>query len=117
MRLVRALAAQEATGLPPHGKGISIEEGNSEGNEPSNLELKVKIGVLKQTIIEKDVLIGKLDVRVIDREADVNSKSTQITDLQTHLGALIVCYYDLKNKLYEEFCDKLKSSVDQPVVS
>lgn len=60
--LARALAAQETTGIPPRGKYISIEEGNIQGVEPSNAELKVEIGVLKQTIIEKDLLIGKLDV-------------------------------------------------------
>lgn len=43
--------------------------------------------------------------------------SKQITDLQTHLGALTVCYYDLKNKLFKEFGDKFKSSVVQPAVT
>lgn len=61
-RLSRVLVVQEATGLPPCGKVISIEDGNSGGVYPSNSELKVEIGVLKQTIIEKDVLIGKLDI-------------------------------------------------------
>ena len=79
MRLARALAVQEALGLPPHGKGISIKEDNSGGVDPSNSGIKGEIGLLKKTIFEKDVLIRKLDIRVPDLEVEKQSKSKQIT--------------------------------------
>lgn len=82
--------------------------------EPSKSKLKVKIGVLKHTVIKKDALIGKLDIRLSDVEADKKTKPKQITNLQTHLGALTACYYDLNNKLIEELVDKFNSSVEQP---
>nr|KAJ0216966.1 hypothetical protein LSAT_V11C300126710 [Lactuca sativa] len=95
-------------------KGISIREGNVGGADPSVFDLKAEIGVLNQKLIEKDVLIGNLDVQVSELEEENSSKSKQISSLQVNLGALMVGYYDLKNKLIVEFVDEFKTIVEDP---
>lgn len=52
--------------------------------DPSIQKLKEDVGALQQTIIEKDIFIRKLNVRVYDLEKEVESNSKQISDLQTH---------------------------------
>ena len=110
VRFARVLAEQEATCLPPRRKGISNKEGNLGGMGPSFQKLKEDVGALHQTTIEKYILIGNLNIQVSDLEKEVESKSKQISDLHTHLGALIVCYYDLKSKLASKFGDKFKTN-------
>ena len=63
--------------------------------------------------IEKDLLIGQHDIRIVELEADNGSKSKKILELQKHLRTLIACYFDLKTKLAEELRDKFKSSVKE----
>ena len=66
-------------------------------------KLKEEIGILNQQNIEKDILIGKHDVRIAELEADNALKSKQISDLQTNLGSLTAFYFSLKNKLFAAF--------------
>ena len=54
---------------------------------------------------------GMCTTQVTEHNADNSLKTTQISDLQTHLGALIACYFNLKDKLAMEFGDKLKSFI------
>lgn len=68
--------------------------------------------MINQRLIKKDFLIDKLDTRVFELEAVNTLKTKQISDLQTQLGALTTCYFDLKIKLDEEFSDKFKSFVE-----
>ena len=108
------LLVQKGSVLSPRAKGISIGEASSGGADPSVSELKEEIGVMNHRIIERDVLIDNLKNQVSELKADNSLKTTQIFDLQTRLGALTACYFDLKNKLTMEFGDKFKSSVGEP---
>ncbi|CAH1428595.1 unnamed protein product [Lactuca virosa] len=108
-RLDRFLAQQDSDPAP-RGKGVYIGAGSSGGVDPLISELRAEIGVLNQKIIEKDILIGTLDVRVSDLEKENLEKSAQISVLQLNFGALSAGYFDLKNKLISEFGDKFKTS-------
>ncbi|CAH1437021.1 unnamed protein product [Lactuca virosa] len=72
VNLAKLLAFQESI---PHsrGKGISIGsgEGGDEDSQQTIFELKQDIIILKQKSIEKDLLIGKLDVRVYELEKEI----------------------------------------------
>ena len=70
--------------------------------------------MLNQKIIEKDVLIRNLDVRVFEVEEENTLKLKEISALQLNLGALMPGFYDLKNKLIVEFGDKFKTTVEDP---
>ncbi|CAH1421901.1 unnamed protein product [Lactuca virosa] len=60
--------------------------------------------------IEKDLLIGKLDVRVSKLEKENSHKNKQISKLQANLGGLTAFYFDLKDKLIRKFGDKVQMS-------
>ena len=54
-------------------------------------------------------MIGTLDVRVSELERENAQKSRKISDVQLNLGALSVGYFDLKNKLINDFGVSVKS--------
>ena len=107
------LSQQQISVPSSHAKGISIEKGHSRDDDPLVSKLGEEIDVLKHQNIEKDLLIGHHDIRIADVEADNALKSKKVSDLQTHLGTLTACYYDLKRKLAEELGDRFKSSVEE----
>ncbi|CAI9293520.1 unnamed protein product [Lactuca saligna] len=123
--------AENAADLPSRSNGISIEEGNLKAGDSSNPELRKKITVLKQQLIEKDLIIEDLDARLSVLEAESSLKTDQIyalqqekyqkskqtSDLQINLGALSAGYFDKKNRLIVEFEDKFQSSAEGPSVS
>lgn len=90
------------------GKGISFEEGRSGDGDYEKFSLKEEIGILKQQNIEKDILIRKHDIRIIELEADNALKSKQISELQTNLGSINAFYFSLKKKLFEAFGEKFQ---------
>ncbi|CAH1417207.1 unnamed protein product [Lactuca virosa] len=111
IKLAKLLAFQDF--IPQsRGKGIYIgsEQGGGEDSQQTIFELKQEILILKQESIEKDLLIGKLDVRVSELEKDNSQKNKQISDLQANLGGLTAFYFDLKDKLFRNFGDELKMS-------
>lgn len=108
LRLARHLA-QHSPEPSSRGKGISIEEGRFGDDDSDMSKLKEEIGILKQQNIEKDILIGKHGVRIAELEEENALKTKQIYELQTNFGSLIAFYFNLKDKLYEAFGDKLQS--------
>lgn len=66
-RLSRFLAQRDFVPVP-RGKGVSIRVGSSRGVDPLISELQAEIGILNHKILEKDFLIGTLDVRFSDLE-------------------------------------------------
>ncbi|CAH1430711.1 unnamed protein product [Lactuca virosa] len=94
------------------GKGIYIgsEQRGDEDSQQTISELRQEILILKQESIEKDSLIGKLDVRVSELENENSQKNKQISELQANLGGLTAFYFDLKDKLIVKFGDEFKSS-------
>ncbi|CAH1454478.1 unnamed protein product [Lactuca virosa] len=79
------------------GKGISIGSwhGGDEDSQKTISELKQEIVHLKQESIEKDLLIGSLDVRVSELEKENSQKNKQVSGLQANLGGLTARYYDV----------------------
>ena len=108
-RLAKFLA-RESVDPAPKGKGIYIGAGSSDDEDQIIFELKEEIGILNQKLIEKDLLIGTLDIRVSELEKENSQNLKQNFDLQLNLGALTAGYFDLKNKLISEFGNKFKTS-------
>ncbi|CAH1434146.1 unnamed protein product [Lactuca virosa] len=111
IKLAKILAFQDS--IPQsRGKGICIGsgQGDDEDSQHTISELRQKILILKQDSIEKDLLIGKLDVRVSDLEKENSENNKQISELQANLGGLTAFYFDLKEKLIGKFGDEFKSS-------
>ncbi|CAH1440067.1 unnamed protein product [Lactuca virosa] len=69
------------------GKGISIgsKQGGDEDSHPTVSELNQEIMLLKQESIEKDLLIGSLDVRVSSLKQENSVKDAKISELQANL--------------------------------
>ncbi|CAI9268174.1 unnamed protein product [Lactuca saligna] len=64
----------------------------------------------KQESIEKDLLIGNLDVKVFEIEKENSQKNKHISDLQANLGGLTALYFDLRDKLIGKFGDEFITS-------
>ncbi|CAI9263397.1 unnamed protein product [Lactuca saligna] len=62
--------AREDVDPAPRGKGISIGARTSDKEEAIIFELKEEIGILNQKLIEKDVLIGTLNIIVSELEKE-----------------------------------------------
>ena len=80
IKLARHLA-QQISEPSSRGKGIYIEEDRSGDDDSDVFSLKEEIGILKQQNIEKDILIRKHNVRIVELEEDIVLKSKQITEL------------------------------------
>ena len=79
-RLARFLS-QESVNPAPKGKFISIGATSSNNEDSTVFKLKEEIGIMNQKLIEKDVLIGTLDVKVSELERENAQKSKQISEL------------------------------------
>ncbi|CAI9270115.1 unnamed protein product [Lactuca saligna] len=108
LKLAKLLAFQDSI---PQSKEKEIcicsGQGIDEGSAQTIFELKQEITNLKQESIKKELLIGSLDVRVLELEKE---KGKHISDLQENLGGLIALYYDLKDKLIGKFGNEFKTS-------
>ncbi|CAI9285359.1 unnamed protein product [Lactuca saligna] len=88
--------AREGVDPAHRGKEISIGAGSPDKEELMIFKLKEEMGVLNQKLIERDVLIGTLDIRVSKLEKKMPKFKTS-------------------NKLITEFGDKFKkTSVSEP---
>ncbi|CAH1448107.1 unnamed protein product [Lactuca virosa] len=89
------------------GKGISIgsRKGGDEDSHHTISELKQEIMFLKQESIEKDLLIGSLDVRVSNLEQENSFQDAKISELQANLGGITALFFDLKHRLHQKFGD------------
>ncbi|KAL4564809.1 hypothetical protein LXL04_028880 [Taraxacum kok-saghyz] len=68
---------------------------------------------LEKESATKDLIIGKLDVRVSELEKDNTKKNSKISYVQENLGGLTALYYDLKQRLAQKFSDDFKSFGDK----
>ncbi|CAH1425438.1 unnamed protein product [Lactuca virosa] len=80
--------------------------------EPAQVHEDVQGPIIEpaQESIEKDLLIGKLDVIVSELEKENSQKNKDITEIQANLGGLTAFYFDLKDKLIGKFGDDFKLS-------
>ncbi|CAI9302846.1 unnamed protein product [Lactuca saligna] len=89
------------------GKGISIgsNQGGDEDSHQTVSELKQKIVLLKQESIEKDFLIGSLNVRVSNLQQENSVKDAKISKLQANLGGITALFFYQKKCLHQKFGD------------
>ncbi|CAI9300144.1 unnamed protein product [Lactuca saligna] len=58
--------------------------------------------------------MDQLSEHIFELRAKVEEKTKQIKDLQTSLGLVLANYFNLKNVLYDDFGEKVKSLFQQP---
>ncbi|CAH1421314.1 unnamed protein product [Lactuca virosa] len=126
VKLVRILPFQDSISQSK-GKGISIGsgQGSDEYSHQIISELKQEIVSLRQESMEKDFLIGNLDVRLSSLEKENSVKDTKIYELQANLGGITALLFDLKQRLHQKFGDdfqplsskgeKITASTSNPV--
>ncbi|CAH1436123.1 unnamed protein product [Lactuca virosa] len=76
--------------------------------------------LLKQDSIDKDFLIGSLDLRVSNLEHENSVKDANISELQAKLGGITALVFDLKQRLHQKFGDDfqpLRAEVEKMSVS
>ncbi|CAH1421830.1 unnamed protein product [Lactuca virosa] len=106
VKLAKLLAFQDSISQSK-GKGISIgsRQGGDEDSHQTISELKQEIMFLKQESVEKDLLIGSLDVRVSNLEQENSIKDAKISKRQANLGGITTLFFDLKQHLHQKFGD------------
>ena len=69
--------------------------------------------------MEKDFLIGNLDVRISSLEKENSIKYAKIYELQANLGGINDLLFDLKQHLYQKFGDDFQplSSEDEKITA
>ncbi|CAI9265587.1 unnamed protein product [Lactuca saligna] len=133
-RLAFHTAEEQLLTPDPRGKGVSIEEGGSRGDNLTLSGLQKEISVLSQKNIKLDIQVkelraenAKLNIQVSKLQSDKSSlgvqvaelkkdkklKSKQISDLKDHFNLLTSSYFELKKKLEEDFGDKYQTSVEE----
>ena len=112
-RLAKHLA-QNISDSPSQGKGISFEEEHSGDDKTLVSKLREEIEILRQEVIEKNILLEQHDSYITKLRERDELKSKQISDLQTDLGSLTAFYFGLKCKLFEAFGDKFQSIFQKP---
>ncbi|CAH1423282.1 unnamed protein product [Lactuca virosa] len=54
---------------------------------------------------EKDLIIGKRDIRISDFEKENSIKDAKISELQANLGGLTALFFNLNQRLHQKFGD------------
>ena len=114
-RLAKHLA-QNISDSPSQGKGISFEEEHSGDDKTLVSKLREEIEILRQEVIEKNILLEQHDSYITKLRERDELKSKQISDLQTDLGSLTAFYFGLKCKLFEAFGDKFQSIFNSGII-
>ncbi|CAH1443896.1 unnamed protein product [Lactuca virosa] len=63
---------------------------------------------LEHSSAEKDLIIGKQEIRINDLEKENSIKDAKISELQANLGGLTALFFDLKQCLHQKFGDDFK---------
>ncbi|CAH1440461.1 unnamed protein product [Lactuca virosa] len=61
---------------------------------------------LEQSSAEKDLIIGKQDIRISELEKENLIKDSKISELQGNLGGLTALFFNLKLRLFQKFGDE-----------
>ncbi|CAH1421156.1 unnamed protein product [Lactuca virosa] len=72
------------------------------------VQLQNKVFDLEQNSAEKDLVIGKHDIRISELEKENSDKDSKILELQANLDGLTVLFFDLKQFLFQKFGDKFQ---------
>ncbi|CAH1441181.1 unnamed protein product [Lactuca virosa] len=57
---------------------------------------------------EKDLVIGKQDIRISELEKENSGKDSNISELQANLGGLTALFFDLKQRQFQKFGDEFQ---------
>ncbi|CAI9298380.1 unnamed protein product [Lactuca saligna] len=133
-RLALHMAEEQLFSPSPRGKGISIDEGGAQDENPSRASLQKEVSVLSQKNIKLDIQVAELRAQNIDLRIKVSKlqydktylsgqlaefkkdkkfKSKQISDLQEHFNLLTSSYIELKKKLEADLGDKYKATAEE----
>ncbi|CAH1440411.1 unnamed protein product [Lactuca virosa] len=72
------------------------------------VQLQNKVFDLEQNSAEKDLVIGKQDIRINELEKENYDKDSKISELQENLGGLTALLFDLKQRLFQKFGDEFQ---------
>lgn len=98
---------------PPHtgfGDGADDDSDFDDDNDNSQLQ---RIFKLEQEIVAKDLLIGRLDVRVSELENANSAKDTKIANLEENLSSLSASVLALKDLLGEKLGRDFHDAIEQ----
>ncbi|CAI9260041.1 unnamed protein product [Lactuca saligna] len=70
--------------------------------------LKNRVFDLEQNSTEKDLIIGKQDIRISEIEKEKFDQDSKILELQLNLGGLITLFFYLKQHLFQKFDDEFQ---------
>nr|KAJ0190199.1 hypothetical protein LSAT_V11C800412640 [Lactuca sativa] len=72
------------------------------------VQLQNRVFDLEQNLVEKDLIIGKQDIRISELEKKNSDKDSKISELQANLGGLTALFFDLKQCLFQKFGDEFQ---------
>ncbi|CAH1440330.1 unnamed protein product [Lactuca virosa] len=70
--------------------------------------LQNKVFDLEQSSAEKELIIGKKDIRISELEKENSDKPSKISEVQANLGGLTTLFFDLKQRLFQKFGDEFQ---------
>ncbi|CAI9277795.1 unnamed protein product [Lactuca saligna] len=91
-------------------KSTLIEPGSMAQNIQSTLAKTYpnRVFDLEQNSAEKDLIIGKQDIRISNLEKENSDKDSKISELQVNLGGLTDVFFDLKQLLFQKSGDEFQ---------
>ncbi|CAH1415773.1 unnamed protein product [Lactuca virosa] len=90
---------------------LDISKGKSKLPESKFVDvalLQNRVFVLEQSSAEKDLIIGKHDIRISELEKENSIKDAKISELQANLGGLTTLFFDLQQRLHQNFGDEFQ---------
>ncbi|CAH1415665.1 unnamed protein product [Lactuca virosa] len=70
--------------------------------------LQNRVFDLEQNSVEKDLIIGKQDIRISKLEKENSDKDSKILERQANLSGLTALFFDLKQRLFQKFGDEFQ---------
>ncbi|XP_023734028.1 uncharacterized protein LOC111881878 [Lactuca sativa] len=101
----------QASGSSFEAPELDISNGKSKLPESGFVDvalLQNKVFDLEQSSVEKDLIIGRQDIRISELEKENSIKDAKISELQANLGGLTALFFDLKQRLHQKFGDEFQ---------
>nr|KAJ0201413.1 hypothetical protein LSAT_V11C600313940 [Lactuca sativa] len=84
---------------------LEISKGKSKFPDSELVDVN-RVFDLEQSSTEKDLIIGKKEIRISDLEKENSKKSSKISKLQANRGGLTALFFDLRQRLFQRFGDE-----------
>ncbi|CAH1415800.1 unnamed protein product [Lactuca virosa] len=98
----------QASGSSFEAPELDISKGKSRLPESEFVDVTLlhnRVFDLEQSSAEKDLIIGKQDIRISDLEKENSIKDAKISELKANLGGLTTLFFNLKQRLHQKFGD------------